>query len=86
MSRGRWDERYWFRRISRYHVDFVICEPRTTEPLLVVELDDRRHRERRARTATISKMPSSVPQAFRFIASTPRLPTIRSNWRRISNG
>jgi hypothetical protein len=40
------DERRWFRKIGRYHVDFVICEPRTTAPLLVVELDDRRHRER----------------------------------------
>jgi len=37
------DERRWFKRISRYHVDFVICEPRTTSPLLVIELDDRGH-------------------------------------------
>jgi very-short-patch-repair endonuclease len=28
-----------------YHVDFVLCEPRTTRPVLVVELDDRRHRQ-----------------------------------------
>lgn len=41
------EERRWFRRISRFHVDFVICDPKTTEPLLVVELDDRRHRRRR---------------------------------------
>jgi hypothetical protein len=44
--RGRADERRWFRKIGRYHVDFVICHPQTTEPLLVIELDDRRHRER----------------------------------------
>jgi hypothetical protein len=37
------DERRWFRKIGRYHVDFVICEPETTAPLLVVELDGRRH-------------------------------------------
>ncbi len=41
----RKDERQWFRKIGRYHVDFVICDPQTTQPLLVVELDDRRHRE-----------------------------------------
>jgi hypothetical protein len=40
-----WHERHWFRKIGRYHVDFVICDPKTTAPLLVVELDDRRHRE-----------------------------------------
>ena len=39
------NEGYWFRKISRYHVDFVICDLKTTAPLLVVELDDRRHRE-----------------------------------------
>jgi len=40
------DERTWFRKIGRYHVDFVLAEPKTTAPLLVVELDDRRHRQR----------------------------------------
>lgn len=39
------EEHRWFRKISAYHVDFVICDPHTTAPLLVVELDDRRHRE-----------------------------------------
>jgi hypothetical protein len=42
-NRNEW---LWFRMIGRYHVDFVICEPRTTAPLLVIELDDRLHRER----------------------------------------
>lgn len=41
--RERRDERRWFRKIGRYHVDFVVCDPHTTAPLLVVELDDRRH-------------------------------------------
>jgi hypothetical protein len=40
----RRDEQRWFRKIGRYHCDFVRCDPRTTAPLLVVELDDRRHR------------------------------------------
>ena len=44
--RGRRDERRWFRKIGSYHVDFVVCESRSTRPLLVIELDDRRHRER----------------------------------------
>ena len=43
----------WFRRIRGYHVDFVLCEPETTRPVLVIELDDRRHHEgtRRERDA-----------------------------------
>lgn len=40
---SRPDERRWFRKISSFHVDFVICDPKTTAPLLVVELDDRSH-------------------------------------------
>ena len=44
-SRG--DERRWFKKIRGYHVDFVICDPDTTAPLLVVELDDRSHRARK---------------------------------------
>lgn len=36
-------ERYWFRRIQGYHVDFVLCDPATTAPLLAIELDDRSH-------------------------------------------
>jgi hypothetical protein len=38
-----------FRSIKGYHVDFVICDPKTTRPLLVVELDDRSHRSERQR-------------------------------------
>jgi very-short-patch-repair endonuclease len=41
------DERRWFRRIGAYHVDFVLCDPETTAPLLVVELDDRSHQNER---------------------------------------
>lgn len=35
---------HWHNKIKGYHVDFVICEPTTTRPLLAVELDDRSHR------------------------------------------
>jgi Protein of unknown function (DUF2726) len=41
---GRREGKLWFRKIRGYHLDFVICEPKTTRPLLVVELDDRSHR------------------------------------------
>jgi very-short-patch-repair endonuclease len=41
----RMDESRWFKKIRSYHVDFVICEPKTTAPLLVIELDDRSHRQ-----------------------------------------
>lgn len=40
--------RYWFKKIRGYHVDFVLCNPHTTAPLLVVELDDRSHESTRA--------------------------------------
>lgn len=39
----RLNARTWFRRIANYHVDFVLCDLRTTAPLLVIELDDRSH-------------------------------------------
>jgi hypothetical protein len=31
-------------RINRKHVDFVLCDPRTLQPIAVIELDDRSHR------------------------------------------
>jgi Protein of unknown function (DUF2726) len=30
--------------IARHHLDFVLCEPRSTEVVVVIELDDRSHR------------------------------------------
>ncbi len=36
-------ERYWFNKIRGYHLDFVLCDPKTTAPLLAIELDDRSH-------------------------------------------
>lgn len=32
-----------FNRIAQKHADFVLCDPQTWEPVLVVELDDRSH-------------------------------------------
>jgi hypothetical protein len=39
------NERHWFNLIGHFHVDFVLCDPHTTAPLLVIELDDRSHLE-----------------------------------------
>jgi hypothetical protein len=47
--------RHWFRAIRGYHVDFVLCNPQTTAPLLVVELDDRSHASTRARERDVFK-------------------------------
>jgi hypothetical protein len=41
---GQPDEKNWFRKIAHAHVDFLICHPDSTRPLLVIELDDRSHR------------------------------------------
>jgi very-short-patch-repair endonuclease len=35
-----------FNRISRKHLDFVVCDIATLRPLLVIELDDRSHQRR----------------------------------------
>jgi len=32
-----------FRRVSQKHIDFVLCDSQTLEPLAAVELDDRSH-------------------------------------------
>jgi very-short-patch-repair endonuclease len=44
-----------FNRITRKQLDFVLCDPDSTRPLLVIELDDRTHQrpERRERDGFI---------------------------------
>ena len=42
-------DRYWFKKVRGFHVDFVLCDPQTTAPLLVVELDDRSHNSSRVK-------------------------------------
>jgi hypothetical protein len=34
-------------RISQKHIDFVICNPQTMEPLFAIELDDKSHQKER---------------------------------------
>jgi len=46
-STGNRHERHWFNLIGHFHVDFVLCDPQTTAPLLVIELDDRTHQNER---------------------------------------
>ena len=45
----------WQNRVDRKHVDFVLCEPTTVTPVLVIELDDKSHRRpgRQARDALV---------------------------------
>ena len=43
--------RTYTNKIDRKHVDFLLCDPKTVEPLLGIELDDRSHKrsDRKAR-------------------------------------
>lgn len=41
-------DRFWFQKIAGYHLDFVLCDPETTRPVMVVELDDTSHRTEKA--------------------------------------
>ncbi len=51
-------------RINAKHVDFVLCHPQTTRPLLVIELDDSSHREprRQARDEFVDRVCASGPR------------------------
>lgn len=35
-----------FNRIAAKHVDFLLCDPRTMQPVLAIELDDKSHNRR----------------------------------------
>jgi hypothetical protein len=41
-SKSAWDEGFGH-MIARHHVDFVLCDYRTTEVIAAIELDDRTH-------------------------------------------
>ncbi len=43
------------KRIDRKHVDFVLCEPDTFRPLLVIELDDAAHQRARSQESDVMK-------------------------------
>ncbi len=41
-SASAWDEGFGH-LIARHHLDFVLCDPRSTEVVVAIELDDRSH-------------------------------------------
>ncbi|MBN1312031.1 MAG: DUF2726 domain-containing protein [Anaerolineae bacterium] len=49
----------YFGRISQKHVDFVLCNPKSMQPVVAIELDDRSHSK-----ASRSKRDAVVDQIF----------------------
>jgi len=52
LPRKGFSKKSWwsaFTKVSSKHADFVICDPRTTEIICAVELDDRSHEKRKRR-------------------------------------
>ncbi len=43
------EQRSAWNKISRKHLDFVVCDPRTLVPVLAIELDDRSHQRQNRR-------------------------------------
>ena len=41
--RGAEGSAYWYAKIRNKHVDFVLCDPETTSPVLAIELDGTSH-------------------------------------------
>lgn len=56
-------------RINAKHVDFVLCHPQTTRPILVVELDDASHKQphRQSRDEFVDRVCSSGPSPLPVI-------------------
>jgi hypothetical protein len=52
---GTRDRQRHLNRVLAKHLDFVLCDPRSTEPVLAIELDDSSHQEsdRRRRDAFV---------------------------------
>ena len=57
-------KRFWkyMIKINRKHVDFVLCDPKTTKPLLGIELDDKSHKrsDRQARDEFVDNVFSAA--------------------------
>lgn len=56
-------------RINSKHVDFVVCHPQTTRPLVVVELDDSSHNQprRQARDEFVDRVCGSGPRPIHVL-------------------
>jgi very-short-patch-repair endonuclease len=65
-----------FRRVSQFHFDWVICDPRTYKPILAVELDDSSHRQWRNKRNDETKDQAAKEANF---------PILRFPWARTYN-
>ena len=50
LPQGTRDRQAYLNRIQSKHVDFVLCDGATTEPRLLIELDDSSHQSARRRS------------------------------------
>ena len=50
LPQGTRDRQSYLNRIQSKHVDFVLCDSSTTEPRLLIELDDSSHQRARRRS------------------------------------
>jgi hypothetical protein len=53
---GTHDRQRHINRVMSKHVDFVLCDPRTSSPLLIIELDDSSHARRRDRDEFVDRV------------------------------
>ncbi len=56
VKKGTENRQSFFNKIQSKHVDFVLCEPKTVRPVLVIELDDASHNrtDRQSRDAFVN--------------------------------
>ena len=45
----------WVNKINRSHIDFVLCDPQTMQPIAAVELDDASHNSEKAQQRDADK-------------------------------
>ena len=43
VEKGSTNGRAWLNKILAKHIDFVLCDPKTLEPIVCIELDDASH-------------------------------------------
>ncbi len=69
------ESRKFENKISSKHIDFLLCDPTTMQPLLAIELDDASHnrKDRQDRDAFVDQ--ASQPPACPSCTSKPLAPT-----------
>lgn len=55
VQKGTQQWQSWRNKIDRKHVDFVLCDPQTMKPLVVIELDDVSHKSESAKQRDADK-------------------------------